>query len=209
MEFWEKIAKDIEGGAATISEKAGDWFKVSAEFVKDGAEVISDKAKIVTRFTKLKWEQRDIQNQIKTKLIELGDVVFSEWTNAETLLLNESMQTKIDDVRKLQAALEPLEREIEILSEELSHSSGKDLEKELEASGGTIKQVRVTPNSPVFEKQIKAIELPPEVLIGTIARDEKIIIPNGDTTLLANDKVTLLGKNEAIISALNLFEAGD
>ncbi|MBN1436989.1 MAG: Trk system potassium transporter TrkA [Sedimentisphaerales bacterium] len=56
-------------------------------------------------------------------------------------------------------------------------------------------------------KPLHQIQLPNDVRIGSIQRDNQIIIPNGNTEILHNDLITLVGKTEVVAQARTTFEA--
>ncbi len=59
--------------------------------------------------------------------------------------------------------------------------------------------------SAVENKTLKALKLPRECLLCAIVRGEEAYIPNGDTVLMANDRVILLVKSEFVKSIVPLF----
>lgn len=52
---------------------------------------------------------------------------------------------------------------------------------------------------------LKNLELPPELLVTAIIRDEKLIIPSGDTVLEDGDKVFIIGKTATIGKGAEFF----
>jgi trk system potassium uptake protein TrkA len=59
--------------------------------------------------------------------------------------------------------------------------------------------------SPVLGKPLRELRLPPDSIVGCILRGEELIIPNGDTTLLAGDKLILLATVAAADDAAAFF----
>jgi trk system potassium uptake protein TrkA len=60
----------------------------------------------------------------------------------------------------------------------------------------TVTQVVLTERSPVLDKDLSEIELPYDSVLGSIIRDEEVIIPRGDTKLLEGDKVIVIALPE-------------
>jgi trk system potassium uptake protein TrkA len=60
-------------------------------------------------------------------------------------------------------------------------------------------EVKLSKDSPVLNKAIKDISLPPDCVVVTIIRDTRLVIPAGTTTFLLGDEVLALTtvKNEA------------
>jgi K+/H+ antiporter YhaU regulatory subunit KhtT len=202
MNLWEKVTKGLEGGAATVSEKASDWFKSGAEYVKEGAGIVSEKAQEVAKLARLKWEQRAIQKNIEHELIELGGKVYDLWSQNKSSEVKDQVQDNVAKIKELEKDLEDKEKEIESVSKSVHKAGINELKKDLESGGGSIEQVVIESNSPVFGKKLKDVELPKEALIGTIVRGQEVIIPDGDTEFQEGDKVSLLGKKEDVEAAL-------
>lgn len=208
MQFWEKIMQDVEDSANQVSEKAGEWFKIGAEKVKEGAGVVSDKAKVLSQFAKLKWTQRDLQNKIHEKFVELGDHIYNEIKQDNQLETQGPVSIKVDQISQLEAELKEIDAQVADASESLSHQNYRDMEKDLEEGGVSVKQVIIPSESVICGKKIKEVTLPAEVLIGTIVRNNEVIIPKGETEIREGDKVTILGKKEEVESALSSLTTG-
>ncbi|MDZ7261797.1 MAG: TrkA C-terminal domain-containing protein [candidate division KSB1 bacterium] len=203
MNLWEKVKKGLEGGAATVSEKASDWFKIGAEYLKEGAEKVSEKALEVSKLARLKWEQRSIQKDIEQELIEIGGKLYDLWSQDRVDELRDQVQENVARIQALEKELENKEKEIEELSRSIDKVSISELKKDLEAGGGTIEQIVIKTGSPVLGKKLREVELPKEALVGTIVRGPDVIIPDGETEFQEGDKVTLLGKKEDVEKAVS------
>ncbi len=66
-------------------------------------------------------------------------------------------------------------------------------------------KVRLKEDFKIVNKKIKEIEFPGSLLIGAINRNDNLIIPKGDESLLPGDSVYILGKTEEIKELHNLF----
>jgi trk system potassium uptake protein TrkA len=62
----------------------------------------------------------------------------------------------------------------------------------LGSAGATIQEVRLPATSPAVGCRLAALRLPRESTVVAIIRDERIIVPRGDTTFAADDEVVLL-----------------
>jgi len=72
----------------------------------------------------------------------------------------------------------------------------------LELGGGAIEQVIIDENSPILNKKLMDIKLPKKVLLGAIVRNEKMIVPHGQTVIKKGDRITLLGESEDVEKAI-------
>ena len=75
-------------------------------------------------------------------------------------------------------------------------------------SGGKLNliEMEVDDNSPVVGKKVSEIPLPDNVILTAIYREGKLIVPRGDTEIVANDRVSVVGKSENLIAVQRLFE---
>ncbi|MDI9645367.1 MAG: Trk system potassium transporter TrkA [Archaeoglobales archaeon] len=67
-------------------------------------------------------------------------------------------------------------------------------------------EVLVKEDSIVNNKEIKSLNLPPNVVIATIYRDGEIIIPSGDTVLKSGDRVAIVGRSGTLKELTGLFD---
>ena len=203
MSLWEKIKKGLEEGASTVSDKAADWLKTGTEVVKEGTEKVSDKIVYGSKLAKFKYEYRNIHKAIEEEFSELGGKVYHILCESAEADLEEGIKDNIQKLRSLENDLKNKEKEIEDLpktfeTESIDKRNVNELKKDLEVGGGTIEQIVIKDKSPFLGKKIKEIQLPEHALVGTIIRNEDVIIPEGDTVFQIGDKVTLLGKREDV-----------
>jgi len=203
MNLWEKIKQGLEEGASTVSGKAADWLMSGSEAIREGGERATDKIAYGSKLAKLRWEYRSIQRAIERELTELGGKAYDLFCQNREVDLERETVENVQKLRSLEKDLENKEKEIEELPktfemESIDKKSVKELKKDLEAGGGTIEQVVIEDNSPFLGKKLKEMRLPEDALVGTISRNEEIIIPDGETVFQPGDKVTLLGKREDV-----------
>jgi hypothetical protein len=82
----------------------------------------------------------------------------------------------------------------------------RELKSNLEKGDGALEQVEVSFLSKVTGKKIRDIHFPKEVLLGPILRGEELIIPDGETEILATDRVTLMGKRKDVEATASLLK---
>lgn len=181
MSLWEKIKSGLEEGLETLSEKSVE----------------------VSNLIKLKWERRTIQKEIHSELGLLGEIVFQLHGTGKTVELPQQVKENILKLKDLESQLNQKEEEIEDLATKIDHKQIKGLKKDLEMGDGTIEQIIIQDDSNLIGKKLMEIKFPKNVLIGTIVRNERVIIPDGKTLLKGGDRVTLLGKKEDVDVALN------
>ena len=210
--LFDKVVKDLQDGVLTLSEKAADWLKTGSEAFRGGMETASAKAAHASKLAKLKWEQNVLQREIEKAFTALGGQAYELFTAGQLPELGNAAREKFEHLRSLEDKLEEKEKEIEGLSQSLGAAGAsspdlKDLRKDLEGAGGTILQITVKPQSFAANKALHQITLPQDLILGVILRGEEMIIPTRDTILLAGDRLTLLGKKEAVQQAEQMLTA--
>ncbi|MBN2009523.1 hypothetical protein JW960_09290 [candidate division KSB1 bacterium] len=184
MSFWDKLKVAFNDSVDTLSEKTSEW----------------------SALAKLRWEQRAIQGKIDKANNELGGVVYQLFVEKQQEQLKLDTKNNIEKISTLKAELADKEAEIkELLERGIDNAELKGFKKDLELGDGKIEQVVIEESSDVLGKKLMEISLPEKVLIGVIVRDEQVIIPDGQTSFLVGDKVTLLGEKEDVEKALALF----
>ena len=208
--LFDKVAKDLQASFLTMSEKAGEWLKTGTEALRGGMEVASAKAAHASKLAKLKWEQNVLQRDIEKAFTSLGGQAYELFAAGRLQELEVAAKDKFEQLRDLEKKLEEKEQESEKLSRSLgptdaSSSELRDLRQDLEAAGGTIMQITVTPQSAVAQKACRELALSQDLMIGAIMRAEEMIIPAPDTILMPGDRITLLGKKEAVQQAAQML----
>ena len=70
---------------------------------------------------------------------------------------------------------------------------------------GEIVEAEAMETSPVIGKPIREAELPTGIRIGAMVRDEKVMIPSGDTEIKPGDKIVLFVHEQSIREVEKLF----
>lgn len=176
MSFWERVKKGLEEGLETLSEKSIEWSKL----------------------VKLKWERRVIQKETLQEMVDLGGKVYELHVQGKYDQLVDQSRDKIKNLTALKKQLEDKEGEIQELTDKIDKSQVKGFKKDLEMGDGTIEQIIVSDDSQLIDKKLMDIRFPKNVLVGTIVRDETILIPDGKTMFKNGDRVTILGKKSDV-----------
>ncbi len=203
MSLWETVIRGLEEGASTVSERAAVWLKKVGGALEGGAERASDYIVYTSKLARVKSERRKIHKTIRGELAELGGRAYHLFCEGREARIENETRAHVRRLRSLEADLARTEGQMDELRkdferERIDKESLHGLRADLEAGGGTIVQAVLGKESSLVGKRLKDIKLPEDTLLGTIVRDDKVIIPDGQTLLRAGDKVTLLGKAEDV-----------
>ena len=185
MSLWEKIKKGLGVGVETVSEKTGE----------------------LSTLAKLNWEKFKIQKSFEKELNKLGGKVFQ--LHVENREKDFTSETK-DIAQKLNELEQQLLEKVEEIKEasdkgEIDKRHLKEFKHDLELGDGTIEQLVIDEKCKIAGKKLMEIKFPENVLVGAIVREEKVIIPDGNTVIQQGDKVTLLGEKDDVKEALKMI----
>lgn len=102
-------------------------------------------------------------------------------------------------LRMLSRLLDILERE-HIVKELLNMDSHREIKEYLLQNERfmSLKLLKGTPQGAMIGRQLKEVQLPKDVLVALIERNNKTFTPNGSTTLMTDDILTILGEIKSI-----------
>ena len=187
MNLWEKIKTSFKGGVETISDQTTHW----------------------SQLAKLRWEQHNIERAIEKKFNELGGKVYQLHADGKQSQLKDETSAIVQDLNSQENKLQLKKKEIEDLIEKgVDAEHLKEFRKDLELGDGKIEQLVVEENAKIVGKKLMDIKFPKNVLIGAIVRNEKVIIPDGQTIFQKGDKLTLLGEKDDVEKALSTLSKG-
>jgi K+/H+ antiporter YhaU regulatory subunit KhtT len=198
----------LTGATEKIVEKGK---KVSTEGVEATREIfmnISERTSDVTALVRLKRELASFQKQLDAEALNLGVVVLNLRRSGEFSPENETFQNQLKKLEELESAFRMKQNDCEQLKKK--HSSNYVIEKlseDLSSADAIIDQVIISNQSNIVNKLLKDILLPKEALVSAIKRDEKVIIPDGNTQLQAGDQVIVIGKKDDVEKVVKRFSA--
>lgn len=215
MGLLDKIKESLFQGTekvTDITEKIVEkGKKVGSEGVEATREIflnISERTSDVTALAKLKRELASYPKQLDVEALNLGRVVLTLRRSGEFTPENESFQKQLKTLEQLDSTFRMKQNDYEQLKKK--HSSNYVIEKlseDLSSADAIIDQMIISNQSNVVNKLLKEILLPKEALVSAIKRDEKVIIPDGNTQLQAGDQVIVIGKKNDVEKVVKRFAA--
>jgi K+/H+ antiporter YhaU regulatory subunit KhtT len=206
MPLLENIKNTLKDGservlkiAEDITEKIKDVGEEGLELSKEALGVISEKTTDVTNIARYKFELSEMRKQIDSELAILGERVFKMHLSRRKDKSDEKIQTQIKNIDNLKKNLLVKTKEYDDLRKKYSHNFViQKFSDELAESDVIIEQVLVSEKSLLSNKALKELVLPKHALISAIKRHNQVIIPDGNTKILADDLVTIIGKKKDV-----------
>ena len=192
---WNKLLETIPDAAG---EKAQRVKETGEENIKEIASILSNQYYDIKQLILLKQQISQLEQELKLHYTQLGKsaVKMSRWKKWDEDRLNEFRQ-ELKKVRDVELKLQQKEIEYRELRKQRSDNyMVQKLSDEISEAGIIIDQCVVSEKSSVNGKKLMEIKLPHDVLIISIKRGENVIVPDGQTSLMAGDLVTLYGDNE-------------
>ena len=181
------------------------WNKIM-DSLEQAIEITSEKGTKYSQLIKLKWDCRTIHKRIHNQMAVLGEKIFELQSNPEGEIIKNQTAEQIKQITILEKELKQKEEEIQELNSGIEQKFVRGFKKDLEMGDGTIEQIVIGEKSTLVGKKLSEIKLPGEVLIGSVVRNQEVIIPDGETELKIADRLTVLGKKievEKVVEKLN------
>ena len=151
-----------------------------------------------------KLELTELQKKREVELKKLGETVFNLHALKNKAKAEEKIQMQLKNIGRLKEDILNKTVKYESLRKEYSNNFViQKLSDELAESDAIIDQVLVSEKSKSAGKALKDLALPKEALVSAIKRNNEVIIPDGNTRILVNDQVTIIGKKPDVKKVKN------
>ncbi|MBC8184002.1 hypothetical protein H8E88_23145 [candidate division KSB1 bacterium] len=186
------------------------FWKRAKAIIGDSLETISEKTVELSHSAKLNWEKQSLQKSINKEFNELGGIVYHLFAEKQEDKFTEETKEVFEKLTSLYDQLKEKDKLLEEISEdeEVDREQLREFRKDLEMGGGAIEQYLIEEKSSLVNKKLKDIQLPKNVLLGAVVRENKVIIPDGQTTLKIGDRVTFIGEKDEIEEAMKMLTPG-
>jgi K+/H+ antiporter YhaU regulatory subunit KhtT len=196
----EKVVKIAEVITDKIKEVGEDGLELSKEVLAQ----ISEKTSDITNIARYKLELNEMQKNIDSEMKNLGELVIAIYSSKRKEKIEGKIQTQINTIEDLKKDLLNKTTKYEDLRKIYSPNFAiQKLSDELAESDAVIDQVIVSGKSMAVNKTLKDLALPKEALISAIKRNDEIIIPDGNTKIVMDDLVTIIGKKNDVEKVKN------
>ena len=211
------LAKNIEETLETIRVKIVEKNKERAEYLANELndtiiingngldEEVLIEANLDESETVLALTNDDEDNLMVSVLVEKFAKDKKEIDDKRTMaLINKPNYTLLQSSLKIDDIIDP---RMNTVSSILKHIHKGTIENAYTISNGEYEviEAEIIETSELINKEIKNANLPDEIRIGAVLRDEKVIIPRSDFTFKKDDKVVFIAKKDSIPTVENIF----
>ncbi|MGC1122479.1 MAG: TrkA C-terminal domain-containing protein [Candidatus Methanofastidiosia archaeon] len=187
-EMGESVRKGAEKARVSTSQ-AADTVKESVS--KAYGRIVEETAPVTER----------IESATKEAVGKIKEGISPTAEKAETKA-RDVYQKIVDDLPSLR---ERLSKAAEPVINRLKPDQGTKLQEALKGAEGAIRTATVKSDT-VADKLVRELDLPANVVISAVQRNQEIVIPSGDTRLVKGDIVYLVGKEETINQCIKMLE---
>ena len=211
------LAKNIEETLETVRVKIVEKNKERAEYLANelndtivingdalDEEVLAE-ANLEEAETVLALTNDDEDNLMVSVLVEKFAKDQKEVDDKRTMaLINKPNYSLLQSSLKIDDIIDP---RMNTVSSILKHIHKGTIENAYTISNGNYEVIEagIQETSELINKEIKNANLPNEIRIGAVLRDNKVIIPRSDFKFQKDDNVVFIAKNDSITTVENIF----
>ncbi len=211
------LAKNIEETLESVRVKIVEKNKERAEYLANELndtiiingngldEEVLTEANLDESETVLALTNDDEDNLMVSVLVEKFAKDQNEIEDKRTMaLINKPNYTLLQSSLKIDDIIDP---RMNTVSSILKHIHKGTIENAYTISNGEYEviEAEIIETSELINKEIKNANLPDEIRIGAILRNEKVIIPRSDFKFKKDDKVVFIAKKDSIPTVENIF----
>lgn len=187
----------------SIYQSALRTLSISFDGAKEAVMAVAERVARRVQVTKLQLQAEDAETRLKQAYEALGQNLYTAHAirSPETAKIDSTLPL-CEDIRAEQRALQEIRDRLASRYDDVLILPLIRLQEDLQAGGGTIERVTITPNAQADGKSLDEVTFPESVLIVLIRRHDSLIIPSAQMILRAGDQVTIIGNRSAFPAAL-------
>lgn len=168
------------------------------------AERVSQRVQVA----KLQLQAEDAEARLRQSYVALGQALydFRSARPADGLQL-ERVQPLYETIRSEQRALQSVRDRLASRYDDILVMPLISLQEDLQAAGGTVERVTISPASQADGRLLSDVSLPESVRIVLVRRGDAILFPLPQLVLKAGDQVTVIGNRSSVPVALQALRS--
>lgn len=215
MSILDKIKQLINPDNIKIPESAESLLKKGEKLGQEGLSSVkevmgsvTEKASEIGNMTKLRYELSTLKKTLDLEYRQMGALVVRLLKEDGFSEKDPAFVDQLERIDTLTKEIETKQRQLDEVSKNISDSYViKQLSEDLAEADSTIDKVIVSDKSSAAGKLLKELRLPKDALISAVKREGELIIPDGNTQLLAGDQVIVIGKRDDVSKVVKRLEA--
>jgi Trk K+ transport system NAD-binding subunit len=182
---------------------------ISLAGLKEALMTVAERVTHRIQVTKLRFQADDTEARLRQAYESLGQCLYTTHTaqTPETLKVIDEALPVCENIRAEHRTLQAIRDRLASQYDEALTIPLIRLHEDLQAGGGTVERVTISPGIQADGRRLADLTLPESVAIVLIRRGESLQIPHAETVLEAGDQVTLVGRRSAMPAALQALRA--
>jgi Trk K+ transport system NAD-binding subunit len=182
---------------------------ISLVGLKEALMTVAERVTRRIQVTKLRFQADDTEARLRQAYESLGQCLYTTYTaqTPETLKVIDAALPVCENIRAEHRTLQAIRDRLASQYDEALTIPLIRLHEDLQAGGGTVERVTISPGIQADGRRLADLTLPESVAIVLIRRGESLQIPHAETVLEAGDQVTLVGRRSAMPAALQSLRA--
>jgi hypothetical protein len=178
-------------------------FSISIGGAKEAVMAVAERVARRVQVTKLQLQAEDAEARLRQAYESLGQRLYGAHAtrSQEPVTVEDSLPT-CEDIRAEQRALQEIRDRLASRYDDVLIVPLIRLQEDLQAGGGTMERVTISPNAQAAGKMLSEVALPESVRIVLVRRNDSLMFPSEQMVLRAGDQVTVIGNRSAFPSAL-------
>lgn len=183
-------------------------FSISFDGAKEAVMAVAERVARRVQVTKLQLQAEDAEARLRQAYESLGQRLYDAHAtrSQEPVTVEDSLPT-CEDIRVEQRALQEIRDRLASRYDDVLIVPLIRLQEDLQAGGGTMERVTISPNAQAAGKMLGEVALPESVRIVLVRRNDSLMLPFEQMILRAGDQVTVIGNRSAFPSALQALLA--
>ncbi len=176
---------------------------ISVDGAREAVMAVAERVARRVQVTKLQLQAEDAEARLRQTYEALGQCLYTAHAAHSPEALNVDAALPLcEGIRMEQRALQEIRDRLASRYDDVLIVPMIRLQEDLQAGGGTIERVTITPNAQADGKPLSDAALPESVRIVLVRRNDALIFPSAQLILRAGDQVTLIGNRSELPGAL-------
>jgi Trk K+ transport system NAD-binding subunit len=177
--------------------------------LKEALMAVAERVTRRVQVAKLQFQADDTEARLRQAYESLGQCLYTTHTaqTPETLKVIDEALPVCENIRAEQRTLQSIRDRLISQYEDVLTIPLIRLHEDLQAGGGTLERVTITPGLGADGRRLADLALPESVEVVLVRRGESLLFPHAETVLKAGDQVTLIGRRSAMPAVLQSLRA--
>jgi hypothetical protein len=176
---------------------------ITVDGAKEAVMAVAERVARRVQVTKLQLQAEDAEARLRQTYEALGQCLYTTHAAHSPEALNiDAALPLCESVRAEQRALQEIRDRLTSRYDDVLIVPLIRLQEDLQAGGGAIERITITPNARADGKPLSDVDLPEGVRIVLVRRNDALMFPSVQMILRAGDQVTVIGNRSALPGAI-------